>query len=91
MKSTNEKPLKNQSSTLEAEQRLRKTNLKVDIAPRSPDIDARWTELRIAGKNIHPRSFHTCVAYNECLFVYGGYEVDYGILGDFWVLDLANE
>jgi hypothetical protein len=34
------KPLKN---PIEDKNRLRKNNLKVEIAPRSPDIDARWT------------------------------------------------
>ena len=89
MKLSHDKHQKN-SSNVEGEQRLRKTNLKVDIAPHSPDIDVRWTELRIAGKNIHPRSFHSCCVHDSKFYVYGGYEEDSGVLRDFWWRDLGN-
>lgn len=90
MKSTNhERPQKN--APTESEQRNRRANLKVEIAPHSPDVDVRWTELRISGKNIHARSFHSCCVYDNWLYIYGGYEVDSGVLGDFWRLNLGNQ
>ncbi|CAD8145751.1 unnamed protein product [Paramecium octaurelia] len=47
------------------------------------DVFPKWQELKPLGKNIHRRSYHSCVAHENYLYVYGGYETNEGILSDF--------
>ncbi|KAM3139624.1 hypothetical protein pb186bvf_008269 [Paramecium bursaria] len=46
------------------------------------DIFPRWQELKPFGKNIHRRSYHSCVVWDNYLYIYGGYEANEGILDD---------
>lgn len=36
-------------------------------------------ELKIVGKNISRRSYHTSVIYDGKMYIYGGYDVNSGI------------
>jgi hypothetical protein len=47
--------------------------------------------MKIEGKNINSRSNHVCVAYGNSLFVHGGYDVERGILGDFYELNISDD
>lgn len=38
-------------------------------------IDERWMELKVDGKNISGRSYHSSVTYKDNLYIYGGYDV----------------
>lgn len=66
-------------------------NLKVIVEPPTPEVDTRWTEIKISGKNLHPRSYHTMCIYERKLYTYGGYDVDRGIMEDFWSLNLTPQ
>ena len=52
-------------------------------------FDNRWAELKIQGKNVPSRSNHVTVVFGEKMYVHGGYDVDKGILGDFYEMDLS--
>lgn len=54
-------------------------------------FDNRWSEIKIEGKNIPNRSNHASGVFDSRLYVHGGYDVDWGILGDFYELDLAPD
>lgn len=47
-------------------------------------FDNRWAEIKIEGKNINSRSNHISVIFGKSLFIHGGYDVDKGIVGDFY-------
>lgn len=47
-------------------------------------------ELKISGKNISRRSYHTSAIYKDYLYIYGGYDVNTGILNDFWRLNVND-
>lgn len=66
----------------------RGNGLKVDVQNPSSDVDSRWMEYRIEGRNLHVRSHHSSCVDQGKLYIYGGYDVDQGILEDFGVLDL---
>ncbi len=53
-------------------------------------VDDRWMEFKIIGKNIQPRSYHVSVVYGSYLYIQGGYDVDKGFLSDFYRLQLEN-
>ena len=53
-------------------------------------IDERWAELKISGKNLQGRSYHTLVRHGGKIYTYGGYEVDKGILGDFYEMEVVD-
>lgn len=50
----------------------------------------RWEELILQENHIHPRSYHSSVIYNDVLYIYGGYEINKGILNDFKKLALKD-
>ncbi len=54
-------------------------------------FDSRWAEIKIEGKNINSRSNHISVIFGKSLFVHGGYDVDKGIAGDFYEMDLSED
>jgi hypothetical protein len=54
-------------------------------------FDNRWAEIKIEGKNIASRSNHVAVVFGNSLFVHGGYDVDKGIIGDFYEMDISEE
>lgn len=54
-------------------------------------FDSRWAEIKIEGKNINSRSNHISVVFGKSLFVHGGYDVDKGIAGDFYEMDLSED
>jgi hypothetical protein len=54
-------------------------------------IDDRWMEFKIIGKNIQPRSYHISVIYGSYMYVHGGYDVDKGFLSDFYRIQLENQ
>lgn len=54
-------------------------------------VDDRWMEFKVIGKNIQPRSYHVAVVYGSYLYVHGGYDVDKGFLSDFYRLQLENQ
>lgn len=79
MKVSQDQPKPKQADD-EVNKRLRNTQLTVEIGARAPDVDSRWIEYRIEGKNLGVRSYHTSVVHDGKLYVYGGYDVDHGIL-----------
>lgn len=54
-------------------------------------FDNRWAEIKIEGKNIGSRSNHVAVIFGNSLFIHGGYDVDKGILNDFYEMDLHED
>jgi len=50
------------------------------------NIDRRWSEIKIHGKNIVGRSNHSMIFYNDSMYLYGGYEREKGIFDDFYQL-----
>lgn len=42
-----------------------------------------WEEIKVEGKMINPRSYHSSTLLNNKLYIYGGYEIHNGILDDF--------
>jgi hypothetical protein len=54
-------------------------------------VDDRWMEFKVIGKNIQPRSYHIAVVYGSYMYIHGGYDVDKGFLSDFYRLQLENQ
>lgn len=54
-------------------------------------FDSRWAEIKIIGKNIPNRSNHAAVVNGDFMFIHGGYDVDKGILSDFYKIDLTED
>jgi hypothetical protein len=50
--------------------------------------DNKWEEFKILGSNIKNRSYASTIIYNDALYIYGGYQIDEGILDDFWLMNL---
>lgn len=46
-------------------------------------------EIKIQGKNIPRRSYHSSVIFENKLFVFGGYYINTGTLGDLYAIDLT--
>ncbi|EWS72392.1 UDP-glucose/GDP-mannose dehydrogenase family, NAD-binding domain protein (macronuclear) [Tetrahymena thermophila SB210] len=53
--------------------------------------DPKWAECKIIGSNIQSRSRSSICSHNGYLYVYGGYELTAGPLGDFWRINLSSE
>jgi hypothetical protein len=51
-------------------------------------VDTRWVELLIDGEKIHHRTNHAAAIDNSVMYVYGGYDIELGILGDFYRIAL---
>ena len=47
-------------------------------------MDLRWIELRIDGEKIRRRTNHASVIGEDTLYVYGGYDLEFGMLDDFY-------
>lgn len=54
------------------------------------NIDERWTEIKLDGKNLEGRSYHSLILYNDKIITYGGYEIEKGITDDFYEMKLVN-
>ena len=54
-------------------------------------FDSRWNELKIEGKNIPSRSNHAAAFFSSKLFIHGGYDVDKGIMSDFYSIDISED
>lgn len=52
-------------------------------------FDSRWAEIKITGKNIPNRSNHAAVISGYYMYIHGGYDVDKGVLSDFYKIDLT--
>lgn len=64
----------------------------LETEPKSDNgILKRWEEFKFSQKNIHQRSYHSAVIWNDLLYVYGGYELNKGILNDLYCLDLKTQ
>ena len=50
----------------------------------------KWEEAKF-DKNIQQRSYHSAVIFGTNLFIFGGYEINRGIMNDFYSLDLENK
>lgn len=50
----------------------------------------KWEEAKFE-KNIQQRSYHSAVTFNSSLYIFGGYEINRGILDDFYSLDLESK
>ena len=50
----------------------------------------KWEEAKF-DKNIQQRSYHSSVIFGTNLFIFGGYEINCGIMNDFYSLDLENK
>lgn len=42
-----------------------------------------WSEFKCLGKSIKRRGYHSAVAYDGEMYVYGGYDINSGIMSDF--------
>ena len=51
----------------------------------------RWEECKFSEHNIHQRSYHTSVTYQNKLYIFGGYEINKGIMNDFYELELDSK
>lgn len=51
----------------------------------------KWEEAKFSEKNIQQRSYHSTVIHNSFLYIYGGYEINKGIMNDFFSLDLESK
>ena len=76
----------NKSGVLEKKQ----SNLVINTSLENA-FDSRWAEIKIEGKNIGSRSNHISITFGNALFVHGGYDVEKGILGDFYSMDLSED
>lgn len=54
-------------------------------------LDSRWNELKITGKNIVGRSNHIAVLFENVMYVHGGYSPEFGILSDFYCIDIGRD
>ncbi|KAL4492534.1 hypothetical protein ABPG72_007647 [Tetrahymena utriculariae] len=54
------------------------------------NLDTKWSEIKIFNKNICRRSYHSAVSHEDRMYIYGGYEVNEGILGDFYEMMIKN-
>ena len=54
-------------------------------------IDSKWMELKLEGKNIIGRSYHTAVYYQDTLYIYGGCEISKGILDEFYQINIFSK
>jgi len=50
-----------------------------------------WEEYKVQGKKISRRSYHSSVFYKQAMYVYGGYELNQGILQDFVSVNLEGD
>ncbi|CAD8052466.1 unnamed protein product [Paramecium sonneborni] len=51
-------------------------------------LDPKWQECKIEGKNLQPRSNSAITVLNNQLYLYGGYQYAMGIMKDFYQLNL---
>ncbi|CAK56009.1 unnamed protein product (macronuclear) [Paramecium tetraurelia] len=51
-------------------------------------LDPKWQECKIDGKNLLPRSSSSITILNNHLYLYGGYQYAEGIMKDFYKLNL---
>ncbi|CAD8149025.1 unnamed protein product [Paramecium pentaurelia] len=51
-------------------------------------LDPKWQECKIDGKNLLPRSSSAITIQNNHLYLYGGYQYAIGIMKDFYKLNL---
>lgn len=72
-----------------------RTQINTKILSTDNEISARalkkWEEAKFSEKNIHQRSYHSAVIYNSSLYIFGGYEINKGIMNDFHSLDLESK
>ncbi|CAD8060402.1 unnamed protein product [Paramecium sonneborni] len=66
--------------------------LEEDLIKNKSQLDyfPKWQELKPLGKNIHRRSYHSCVAWDNYIYVYGGYETNEGVLDDLMKIPFPN-
>jgi len=50
-----------------------------------------WEEYKVQGKKISRRSYQSSVFYKQAMYVYGGYELNQGILQDFISVNLEGD
>ncbi|CAD8049418.1 unnamed protein product [Paramecium sonneborni] len=54
-------------------------------------LDPKWQECKIQGKNLTPRSNCAIAIHSNFLYLYGGYQYSLGILQDFYKLNMTAE
>jgi len=47
-----------------------------------------WEEYRVKGIKIPRRSYHSAAVHNQVFYAYGGYDINAGILSDFYKVDV---
>jgi N-acetylneuraminic acid mutarotase len=50
-----------------------------------------WNEIRVPGTHPERRSYHTAVAWNGNIYVYGGQDLREGVFSGLWVLHIDYE
>lgn len=78
---------------------VRKDKLALEILQNSQNetslhmepVHKRWEEAIFHENHMNPRSYHSAVIYKNTLYVYGGYEYNYGIMNDFYSIDLDTK
>jgi N-acetylneuraminic acid mutarotase len=55
------------------------------------DLDTfKWTEVNATGTMPEPRAGHSCVFYQDALYVFGGKDEENNKLSDFWSFNLTT-
>ncbi|CAD8046545.1 unnamed protein product [Paramecium primaurelia] len=54
-------------------------------------LDSKWQECKIQGKNLTPRTNSAIAIHNNDLYLYGGYQQIQGIMQDFYKLNMGAE
>ena len=49
-----------------------------------------WIELKTSGNILTRRSYHAAAVFQNQFYIYGGYEINEGILSDFQRIDLSK-
>ncbi|CAD8196965.1 unnamed protein product [Paramecium pentaurelia] len=52
--------------------------------------DPKWSELKVDGKNINHRAYTSITIHNDFLYLYGGYQVQLGIMDEFYRMNLKS-
>ena len=85
IKNNSKEFVSNKSTTLQK----RNSNLVIKTSLENA-FDSRWAEIKIEGKNINSRSNHVAIVFQKLLFIHGGYDVDKGVMSDFYSMDLSD-
>ena len=53
-------------------------------------VTKKWRKFSFKGEQPTPRNAHGATVYGSKMYIYGGYDRNTQLLGDLWILELAN-